>query len=139
MPLYVPEDCKTLTEAVQRVEHDSRITTIVVGEGNHVVEVFKDRIGTDRNHLTINSAIHIVGRPDVPKDKIVVMGSIFFKKGIQGTCHLQHLTLRQSKGNGVTGESSFTMEDVLVERCKWLRRVLVSLADVPTWKCANAD
>ena len=39
MPLYVPEDCKTLKEAVQRVEHDSRIMTIVLGEGEHVVKV----------------------------------------------------------------------------------------------------
>ncbi len=37
--------------------------------------------------------------------------------GIQGTCHLQHLTLRQAKRTGVIGKSSFTMEDVLVEQC----------------------
>ena len=117
MPLYVPEDCKTLTEAVQRVEHDSRITTIVVGEGNHVVEVFKNHGGTDCNRLVINSVMHIVGRPDVPKEKIVVMGGIWFKEGIQGNCHLQHLALRQAKGSGVYGWSSFTMEDVLVEQC----------------------
>ena len=55
MPLYVPEDCKTLKEAVARVEHDSRITTIVLGEGKHVVEVFKGQFGQDRNFLKINS------------------------------------------------------------------------------------
>ena len=41
MPLFVPEDCKTLNEAVTRVEQDSRITTIVLGEGEHVVTVRK--------------------------------------------------------------------------------------------------
>ena len=46
-----------------------------------------------------------------------VVGGIWFKKGIQGNCHLQHLTLRQAKGHGVVGRSSFTMEDVLVEQC----------------------
>jgi hypothetical protein len=120
LPLYVPEDCNTLKEAVRRVEHDSRITTIVLGEGNHVVEVFKDEVGTqtyDRNHLKINSAMHIVGRLDVPKEKIVVLGAIWFQKGIQGNCHLQHLTLRQAKQRGVCGCSSFTMEDVIVEQC----------------------
>ena len=45
------------------------------------------------------------------------MGGIWFKEGLQGNCHLQHLTLRQSKGTGVVGESSFTMDDVLVEQC----------------------
>jgi hypothetical protein len=61
--------------------------------------------------------MHIVGRPDVPKEKIVVVGGIAFKRGIQGNCHLQHLTLRQAKDCGVEGYSSFTMEDVLVEQC----------------------
>jgi len=63
--------------------------------------------------------MRIVGRPDVPKEKIVVVGGIHFKKGIQGNCHLQHLTLRQAKWFGVIGDSSFAMEDVLVEQCVW--------------------
>ena len=55
----------------------------------------------------------IVGRPDVPKEKIVVLGvlgreqlrialwfwvAVWFKKGGQGKCHLQHLTLRHGEG-----------------------------------------
>ena len=117
MPLFVPEDCKTLKEAVTRVEQDSRITTIVLGKGEHVVEAFQDEDGRDWNHLKINSAMQIVGRPDVPKKKIVVVGGIWFEEGIPGNCHLQHLTLRQAKANGVVGQSSFTMDDVVVEQC----------------------
>ena len=45
------------------------------------------------------------------------MGGIKFAEGIQGNCHLQHLTLRQANVGGVVGQSSFTMEDVLVEQC----------------------
>jgi hypothetical protein len=108
LPLYVPADCRTLNEAVKRVEHDQRITTIVLGKGEHQIN--------DR-HLHIFSAMKIVGRSDVPKEKIVVVGGIMFEKGIQGNCHLQHLTLRQANGIGVHGRSSFTMEDVLVEQC----------------------
>jgi hypothetical protein len=66
--------------------------------------------------------MNIVGDPEAPKSEIVVLGGINFKYGIQGNCHLQHLTL-QAKGTsakghsqGVDGESSFTMEDVLVEQ-----------------------
>jgi hypothetical protein len=44
-----------------------------------------------------------VGDPGVPKEEIVVMGSIHFKKGIQGNCHLQHMTIRQAKYIGVFG------------------------------------
>jgi hypothetical protein len=107
MPLFVPEDCKTLKEAVARVEQDSRITTIVLGKGNHQI---------DGDYLEISSAMRIVGRPDVPREKIVVVGGIYFKKDIQD-CHLQHMTVRQTKYQGVKGYSSFTMDDVLVEQC----------------------
>jgi hypothetical protein len=94
LPLYVPEDCKTLEEAVARVKHDPRITTIVLGKGEHIVEVLK-MIWQDDNTLKISYAMNIVGRPDVPKEKIVVVGGVYFKEGIQGNCHLEHLTLRQ--------------------------------------------
>ena len=112
MPLYVPVDCRTLQEAVKRVTHDPRITTIVVGKGEHQID------GTYLK-LKINSAMNIVGDPGVPKSEIVVVGGILFEGGIPGNSHLQHLTLRQAKRNGVFGESSFTMEDVLVEQCTY--------------------
>ena len=122
LPLYVPEDCKTLQEAVARVAQDPRLTTIVLGKGKHVVEMVKDDPdvhGGEANTLEISSAIKIVGRPDVPKEKIVVVGGIHFMKGIPGNSHLQHLTLRQAKHGGVFGRSSFTMEDVVVKHGGW--------------------
>ena len=121
LPLYIPEDCKTLEEAVARVAHDSRITTIVLGKGEHHINLKENTISESSSDqwgcLNITSVIKIVGRPDVPKEMIVVVGGIYFKPGIQGNCHLQHLTLRQAKYCGVDGWSSFTMEDVLVEQC----------------------
>ena len=108
LPLYVPEDCRTLNEAVTRVAQDQRITTIVLGKGEH-------HIGGV--YLKISSAVNIVGDPGMAKEEIVVVGGISFQEGIQGNCHLQHMTLRQAKKFGVWGASSFTMEDVLVEQC----------------------
>ena len=124
----VPEDHKSLNEAVMWIEQyntfltkinskKTRMTTIVLGKGEHVVEVSKNKWGTDMNSLEIASALHIVGDPGVAKEEIVVLGGILFNAGIPGKCHLQHLTLRQAKGSGVVGESSFTMDDVLVEQC----------------------
>ena len=106
----VPEDYKTLKEAVERVHKDASLTTIIVGKG-----AGEHRI--DGDYLEILSAMNIVGDPGVPRADIVILGGILFKYGIQGNCHLQHLTLHQAKGNGVWGQSSFTMEDVLVEEC----------------------
>jgi len=104
----VPADCQTLKEAVEKVQKDDRLTTIVLGKGEHQI---------DGEYLNISSATNIVGDPEVPKEEIVVVGGIGIKKGIQGNCRLQHLTLRQAKWHGVNGQSSFTMEDVLVEQC----------------------
>ena len=104
----VPEDCKTLEQAAKKVHAHSFLTTIVVGKGEH-------RIGG--YYLDIPSAMNIVGVASQAKSEIVVAGGVKFEKGIQGNCHLQHLTLRQAKGTGVVGQSSFTMEDVLVEQC----------------------
>jgi hypothetical protein len=109
----VPEDYKTLKEAAARVAQDPRITTIVLGEGEHKID------GNLNSYmaLEISSAINIVGDKGVPKSEIVVVGGIMFDKGIPGNCHLEHLTLRQAKYHGVAGWSPFTMEDVLVEQC----------------------
>jgi hypothetical protein len=121
----VPEDCNTLKEAVDRVHGDDRLTTIVVGKGTHQIDIVVGKVTHPCDHLIdgrcllITSAMNIVGDPGVPKSEIVVVGGIEFKTGIQGNCHLQHMTLRQAKKNGVTATSPFTMEDVLVEQCGW--------------------
>jgi len=104
----VPEDCSTLEAAVNRIRKLRRMTTIVLGPGTHRI---------DGNYLYLTSALSIVGRPNAPKESIVILGGINLKKKMKGTCHLQHLTLRQAKGCGVFGQSSFTMDDVLVDHC----------------------
>jgi len=108
LPLFVPVDCSTLKEAIDRVHGDDRLTTIVVGKGEHQIDGW---------YLKIPSAMNIVGDPRVLKSDLVVVGGFYFNEGIQGNCHLQHLTLRQAKDSGVFGYSSFTVEDVLVEQC----------------------
>ena len=37
LPLFVPVDCNTLKEAVDRVHGDDRLTTVVEGKGEHFV------------------------------------------------------------------------------------------------------
>jgi hypothetical protein len=128
LPLFVPVDCTTLEEAVGRVHGDNRLTTIVVEKGEHQI---------DGAYLEIASAMNILGDPRVPTSEIVVVGGIYFKKGIQGNCHLQHLTLRQAKRFGLYGESSFTMDDVLVEQCKY-HGVLASGTGV-FGRCSNVE
>ena len=127
--IRVPQDHATLEEATKWCkrfggktikfikdadDHNKSVTEvtiprkIVVGKGVHQI---------DSRYLEISSAMNIVGDPGVPKSEIVVVGGIKFEKGIPRNCHLQHLTLRQARGDGVWGLSSFTMEDVVVEQC----------------------
>ena len=122
------EDCKTLEEAVEKVEWDDLLTTIVLGKGEHKI---------DDEYLEIASAMNIVGDPGVPKEEIVVLGGIDFNRGIQGNCHLQHLTLRQAESCGVYGHSSFTMDDVLVEQCGWSGVCAVGTGVVG--RCTNVE
>ena len=63
--------------------------------------------------------MNIVGRSDVPKEKVVAVGGIRFTEGIPGHCHPQHLTIPQATHVGVFGDSSFTMEDAVVEEQLW--------------------
>jgi len=87
--------------------------------------------------LEISSAMNIVGDPSVSRADIVILGGIHFKKGIQGNCHLQHLTLRQAKGHGVLGESSFTMEEVLVDQCTYSG--VSAWGDGVVGRCTNVE
>ena len=98
----VPEDCNTLGKAVELIQQHDCLTTLVAGKAEHQM--------IHGPYLEIWSAMNIVGDPGVPKEEIVILGGIHFKKGIQGNCHLQHLTLRQAKFSGVFGQSSFTMD-----------------------------
>ena len=132
--VQVPEDCKTLEAAVSWVHAEDRLTTIVVGKGEHQLDV---NIVGDSGYLKIASAMNIVGDSGVPKSEIVVVGGIRFKKWISGNCHLQHLTLRQATDCGVAGHSSFTMEDVLVEQC-WYSGVSADGSGV-VCRCTNVE
>ena len=83
-------------------------TTIVLGKGKHQI---------DGDYLDIQVFMNIVGQPDVPKEEIVVVGGIRCDSVCHGNVHLQNMTLRSAKKTGVWGQSSFTMKDVIVERC----------------------
>ena len=99
--IRVPEDYRTLNEAMERVEADPNILTISVGKGKHRVE--KDEEGF--NYLPIHSPITVLGRGD--KNEVVVMGGFEIEKGSQDKVHLQNMTIRHLKGNGVSGGSSY--------------------------------
>jgi len=101
------------TEAVKNFlkSSEDEPKSILLGKGTYSI--------LNMNYLIFSSAISIVGDPGVKKEDIVIVGGIKFMKGIKGICHLKNLTLRKAKYSGVLGQSSFTMDDVIVEQCKF--------------------
>ena len=132
LPLRVPNDCRTLKRAVHRASQDPRIKTIVLSQGTHKIK---------GKFLELVSPMNIVGDPNVPKEKIVVMGGIdiHLKKEIQGSVHLQHMVIQATHHNGVfCGEhSNFTMEDVIVENCPG--RGVVAIGKGAVGICTNVE
>jgi hypothetical protein len=135
----VPQDCQTLKAAIALVESNDRLTTIVLGKGKHFGAMYggvdNPSYETQYNTLEISSLCSIVGDPSVAKEEIVVVGGIWFKIRIQGTCHLQHLTINAAV-YGVIGLSSYTMEDVLVEQCE---TGVVALGTDVVVQCTNVE
>jgi len=129
LPLYVPEDCN-LYKAVQRIKNNAKLTTIVVGKGTHRVHGY---------YLLVNASMNIIGKPTVSPKDVVVRGGILVNKNIHGNVHLQNLTIRNvfQNGDGVLGESSFTMKDVVVEDCG--RYGVVANGPLTVGKCTNVD
>ena len=69
--LRVPEDCRTLNEAMERARADRRICTVELGKGQHRVK--NDPNGT--NYLWIDFPITIIGVGD--NNEVVVLGGFF--------------------------------------------------------------
>jgi hypothetical protein len=113
--IRVPADCKTLNEAVERVDKDRRLTTIVVSKGIHAVETDAD----GKSSLHIPFSMNIIGDPGVLNNEIIILGGFLIMPKIQGNVHLQNMTVRHlsEDHSGVAGLSSFTMKDVIVEQC----------------------
>ena len=110
--LHVPGDYRTLNEGYKRIEQSKgAVTTIVLGPGDHVVEEDED----GENYLHIKCPVNIVGSPKVlDKSKIVVVGGFDIRAN---GAHVEHLTIRHEKGNGVSGYSSCTLTGLMIDQC----------------------
>jgi hypothetical protein len=126
--LFVPSDqCKTINEAYASIEQSNgALTTIVLGPGDHVVKG-----GT----LNIKCPVNIVGSRDVlDKSKIVVVGG--FKITANGV-HVEHLIIHHKNGDGVYGESSCTLTDLMIDQCRYGRCGVVANGSDAVFNCTN--
>ena len=118
--IYVPRrDGVTLNTAYRRVDKSNGVlTTIVLDEGEHIVDEYEDDYYDKVNYLHIKCPVHIRGSLDaLDKSKIIVVGGFWIERNVNGTVHLENLTIRQSTGCGVYGKSSFTLNDISIEQC----------------------
>jgi hypothetical protein len=145
--IHVPRDFKTLEKAVEWFEQYEELVeiyfTIIKDDATHEqndataehkeqetaaftritiprkIVLAKGVHGSLKGPLHISSELTIVGDPGVGRKDVVVLSGIVVKSFHEEDCHLEHLTIRQGRVHGVVGESSFTMEDVLVEQCRF--------------------
>jgi len=104
----IPEDFSTLETAIQAAKHYTivcdRMITIVIGKGEYIVDRYLDEMGDEVNYLQIDSSMNIIGKPNVSKKEIVVVGGIKINAEIHSHVHLQNMTIRQSTNTGVFGK-----------------------------------
>jgi hypothetical protein len=122
--LHVPEDYSTLNDAYNKIiQSKGAVTTIMLGQGEYVVAESTATLGGKNNYLNIKCPVNIVGSPHVlDKSNIVVVGG--FQIGdvfanVPGNVHVEHLTIRNKKGCGVKGYSSFTLNDLMIDQCRY--------------------
>lgn len=101
----------TLNEAIDKARQDRKIHIISVKEGRYMIT--KDAYGF--NCLVLDFPIEIVGRGS--KTKTILLGGIRTEKNIHGDVILRNFTVRHLDDHGVYGESSFTLENVIIEQC----------------------
>jgi hypothetical protein len=88
------------------------LTTIVLSKGTHQVQ------GDYEHYVTIPSAMTIVGEADVSNSEIIMLGGFQIAPGVKGnTIAIKNMTLRNKWGSGLKGYSSYTVNNVLLERC----------------------
>jgi hypothetical protein len=134
--VLVPMGCLTLHQAMRKVEEsDGRLTTIVVGEGTHMIKekevdsddedefyeqlnIYLPEVRMDQRYLNINSSLNIIGDVKIDKSKIVVDGGFRIGRNVEGNVHLEHMTVHADEIlHGVVGDSSFTLKDLIIENC----------------------
>ena len=117
--LNVPEDCLTLNGALERARTNRSIHVISVNEGDYSIQ--KDAYGY--RCLCIDFSIEIVGRGS--KSKTRINGGIRTEKKANGDNNnslevlvkVKNFTITNINDHGVYGQSSFTLENVIIDQC----------------------
>jgi hypothetical protein len=108
--LRIPKGSKSLRDAIKLMKDSSgtmKLQKIILSEGEHQMPTY----------AKISSALKIVGEPNVDPKKIVVLGGFHINKGVKGHVHLENMTICHSRGSGIVAMSSFSVKDVIIEKC----------------------
>ena len=136
MGLLLDATKQTINDAYEKIKQSNGVlTTIVLGEGEHVV-------GGVGRYLNIKDPVNIVGSRDVlDKSKIVVVGGFWIAaNGV----HVEHLTIRHKYGSGVFGKTSCTLTDLMIDQCgghgvsAYGSDVVLNCTNIMVSKCINS-
>ena len=116
--LHVPKDCSLLDDALQRVQKECYITTIILGKGKHSNKNSKGELLSNWS-VGLNNDLSIIGQTDLDKNDIILLSGIWIpEKNNPFRVHIQNVTIQ----SGVTTNAPFSLEDVIIENSKGLDR-----------------
>jgi len=105
----------TCLSALSKKKKDNVPSLLLIADGVHTIEIYKDERGNVCNTLEIDFPITIIGES---KDGCRIIGGLRMKGKKEDDVNVKHLTISQSKENGVYGYEgmSFHLFHVNIEK-----------------------
>jgi hypothetical protein len=95
----------TCLNALSKKETDDVPSLLLIEDGEHTIEIYKDRRGNDCNYVDIDFPITIIGES---KDGCTIIGGLKMEGKKEDDVNVKHLTISQSKGSGVCGDGGMS-------------------------------
>ena len=108
----------TCLNALSKKEPDNVPSLLLIADGVHSIEIYKDEYGDDCNYAVIDFPITIIGES---KDGCTIIGGLKIEGKEEDDVTVKHLTISQSKGNGVNGDGgmSFHLFHLNIEKSEY--------------------
>jgi hypothetical protein len=108
----------TCLNALSKKEPDNVPSLLLIADGVHTIEIYKDEFGRDCDYLVIDFALTIIGES---KDGCTIIGGLKMTGKKEDDVNVRHLTISQSKRYGVLGSGgmSFHLFHLKIEKSEW--------------------
>ena len=110
----------TCLNALSKKKTDNVPSLLLIADGVHTIEIYKDRWGQDSNYLDIDFPLTIIGES---KEGCTIIGGLKMQGKKEDDVTVKRLTISQSKYNGVYGDKggmSFHFFHLNIEKSEYI-------------------